>query len=63
MIHTVHDRGASLSGRGQWVSTLQNFVGSNRSKSSNGSRHFERIERLERFEPNSDEAYSSICSL
>jgi hypothetical protein len=26
-------------------------VGSNRSKSSNGSKRFERIERLERFEP------------
>jgi hypothetical protein len=41
----------------------ESFFGSNRSKSSNGSKRFERIELLERFEPNSYEAYSSICSV
>jgi hypothetical protein len=39
--------------------TLRKFIGSNRCKSSNGSKRFERIEPVERFELNLHEAYSS----
>jgi hypothetical protein len=32
IFHAVRERGASLSGRGQWVCILRKFAGSNRSK-------------------------------
>jgi hypothetical protein len=63
IIQAVHDREASLPGRpaqpqadpplAEIGSTLRKFIGSNRSKSSNGSKRFERLEQLERLERNS----------
>jgi hypothetical protein len=53
----VYGQGVTVSDRGQWPIPHEiSFV-------SKGSKRFERLEQLERFEPNSQEAYSSALHL
>jgi hypothetical protein len=47
MPYTTEEQASAVAGNRLYLQS----VGSNRSKSSNGSKRFERIERLERFEP------------